>query len=169
MKKQIKKDMEEICRISEQLQILQFLKGIFVGFLIMLIILILVSLASSLTYNQTQTNQSCHADLCLLEANKSNYTGDSYSYEDNLKDPKCYYNLNFCNIDNNISLNSNSQGVINVLKYVNYQIQNDLIYKDKQIKQKKNTIIFLVGIIIIVMIWNLYLTFRRQKNESQNC
>ena len=98
-------------------------------------------------------DNSPHSNLCVGDSCNSNETG--YSYEDNLKDPKCFYNLNFCNADYNLSDNS-GRDVIGVLKQVNYQMQGDLnLYKLKIYEKDKTifgyTIIFFL--LVLLFLW----------------
>jgi hypothetical protein len=115
-------------------------------------------------------NYSCSGEMCNLSNSNDN---SSYTYQDNLNDPKCYYNLNFCNLDYNVTLPEGAQQLIDLLKQANYQMSDELQNKTESINQlqKENhaqymAIIIISGIAIIFAIWSSFLIFERRKEKK---
>jgi hypothetical protein len=108
----------------------------------------------------SESNLTCFGDSCAADEN--------YTYEANLKDPKCWYKINFCNLDFPLDENTTKvYQVVTLLKQVNYQQQADVeMYKSKYEKDRLD-LYFLMGFIVIIAIWNIYLLSktRRLKNK----
>ena len=116
-------------------------------------------------YAAKAQNTTCTGEFCDLESDSQNYT-----YQANLEDPKCWYKINFCNIDNNLTVPSSAQQAITLLKQVNYQQQADVqMYKDKY-ESDRRYLYIIISFVIMVAIWNMYLLsrIRRLKNERLN-
>ena len=134
------------------------------------IIIIVLLMMMSFAYSAYAQNDSCSGDLCSIKE-------AGYTYEDNLNDSKCYYNINFCNLDfdpsSNISVNAIT--VLNTLKQVNYQMQDQLknctdqINKIKYINSERPIPEWILIILLIIAgLWAIYVTYQlRRKNENK--
>jgi len=157
---------------------------ILVIIIIILVIALIVFKVVAQTENTTPgglylANDSCSGDTCPINTTISsnataNYYSAGYTYQDNLNDSKCWYNLNFCNLGFNISGNMTptSQDMINILKQMNYQMQGEIVNYTTQIdkisviKSSNNIeVTILVIAIIIAGLWATYITilYRRSK------
>lgn len=129
------------------------------NFIIILIIIFCIGLVNAIP------NATCNGDVCNLTYE------NNYSYENNLKDPKCWANINFCNLENS-TLNLN---VINTLKQVNYdqqgllngcQVRLEELY-DKN-RQDKISFWVLFFLVIICGLWSTYITMKWRQDENRN-
>jgi len=113
------------------------------------------------------TDGSCLGDSCNL-----NSSNNFPTYEENLNDPKCFFNLNFCNLNlSNENVTSNAQNIINILKQVNYQMQDELNNTNTKLSEctekinnipfNKTTSITAVIAMILMGLWAGYLTWRK--------
>jgi len=133
------------------------------GFVIVLFTLgFLISLISAYDSNNSSIvpNESCTGDLCKLDSG-------GYTYQENLNDPKCYYNLNFCNLDFDPRLNmsENAVNLMNTLKQVNYQMQDELQVCKDNTGLSKTASYILIAVAVIAGLWALYLTITNRRSK----
>lgn len=98
----------------------------FVVYVFLMILMSALIVCSVILIKSTKAEE-CTEDICVLNiTNETKSVG--YTYEDNLADPYCWYNLNFCNVGYNSSneFGGGAYELLALLKQVNYQMQDDL-------------------------------------------
>ena len=125
------------------------------------IILFIVMLIFSVAAENITDNLTCAGTSCALNQN--------YTYDANLKDPNCWYKINFCNVDINVNKTlTRVDDVVILLKQVNYQQQADVAMYKSKYETDRISMYVIIGFVIIVAIWNIYLLsrIRRLKNDK---
>lgn len=126
--------------------------GKFYKILIAIIIILLIIL---FVYAVSGQNESCSGDTCSLN-------DTSYTYQENLDDVNCWTRINFCNLGENSTLNPD---ILNVLKQVNYQQQEDIISNNIKIITQQRSIYLLILTTLLAGLWAIWITilYRRSK------
>lgn len=110
-------------------------------------------------------NDSCVGDTCSTDEG-------GYTYEDNLADPLCWYNFNFCNLGyNSTDIGSDARGLLNVLKGANYQQAKELNETQTSLQECKDSLftakLSTYVLLIVAIILAIFVTYIYFKNTER--